>query len=159
VRKSQLKRVEYETALEKKFSVPAKARLDRNFDGLYKRRAAECKAGKREWVKGCGYRNKVRFGTLAEWMRPVAEQELQRLIAQTKARGQEITRWKMASLIGNATAIARDYRCTRDGPKRCFVYAMEKIRFEKMQEHKASVMAERLSACKDAGMERGDEEA
>jgi hypothetical protein len=159
VRKSQFKRVEYETALEKKFSVPAKARIDRNFNGLYKHRAAECKAGKREWVKGRGYTNKVRFGTLPEWMRPVAEQELQRLIAQTKARGQQITRHKLASLIGNATAIARDCRCTKNMLNRMFLYQMDKAKFLKMQEHKASVMAERLSACKDAGMERGDAEA
>lgn len=104
-----------------------------------------------------GYQNRERFGSLPEWMRPVAERELARLIAQTKARGREIDRFKIASLIGNATAIARDYRCTRNGPKRCWAYAVQKCAFEKRQDQGASVMAERLAAMKNAGMKRGDE--
>ena len=158
MRKSQIERVRREAELEAKFAVPAAEREGRNFLKLRPRAWQRARAGDPQYMRGPngGYQNRVRFGSLPAWMRPVAERELQRLIAQTKARGQEITRWKMASLIGNATAIARDCRCTNNMGKRCWVYAVQKRAFEKRQEKRITVMAERISAMMDAGMERGD---
>jgi hypothetical protein len=160
MRKSKLERVQYETELEAKFAVPAAEREGRNFSKLRPRAWQRAKAGDPQYMRGPngGYQNRVRFGSLPAGMRPIAERELGRLIAQTKARGREITRHKLASLIGNATAIARDCRCTNNMGKRMFRYKMDKLRYEKLRERRASVMAERLAAMQDAGMERGDAE-
>ena len=57
--------------------------------------------------------NKVRFGSLPKWMRPVAEAEFQRLLNEYIQReGHSPTPVKLGSLIGNATFIARHVRCT-----------------------------------------------
>jgi hypothetical protein len=153
----KIAQVNREAELEKKFSEPSAARLDKNFDGYQKKVYARARAGDPRYFCGAnGWQLKERFGTLPKWMRPFAEREFARLIEQTKARGQEITWRKRISLMANATAIARDYRCTKDGPKRMWVFYTQKVAYEKRREKRVNVMAERLSAMQDAGMERGD---
>jgi hypothetical protein len=154
VQKSAIEKVEREAALEKKFAQPYEEIRKGDF-GYRKAHKAQKKSLKELYGRNAD-RHLVRFGSLPEWMRPIAQQELERLIAQTKARGREITRHKLASLIGNATLIARDVRCSNDYYVRCFHYKMAELRYNKLQEKRASVLAERLSAIQDAGMERGE---
>ena len=151
---SPIEKVEREAALEKKFSQPYEE-IRKGDWGFRKAHKLQRKRGKELDPKYTD-RHRVRFASLPEWMRPIAERELQRLIAQTKARGREITRHKLASLIGNATLIARDVRCSNDYYARCFRYKMDEIRYNKLQDKRANVLAERLSAIQDAGMERGE---
>ena len=151
---SAIQKVEREAALEKKFSRPYEE--VRKGDWGYRKAHKAQKKNLKELYSRSTDRHRVRFGSLPEWMRPIAEQELQRLIAQAKARGREITRHKLASLIGNATLIARDVRCSNAWAVRCFRYEMDDIRYNKLQDKRVNVLAERLSAIQDAGMERGE---
>jgi hypothetical protein len=60
--------------------------------------------------------NKVRFGRLPARWRPVAEAELTRLVNRHIQRtGSHPSRFKMASLIGNAAAIVRNHRMRQAG--------------------------------------------
>jgi len=151
---SAIQKVEREAALEKKFSRPYEE-VRKGDWGYRKAHKAQKKNLEQLYCRKTD-RHRVRFGSLPEWMRPIAEQELQRLIAQTKARGREITRHKLASLIGNATLIARDVRCSNAWALRCFKYLLDGARHRKLQDKRVNVLAERLSAIQDAGMERGE---
>lgn len=155
--KTKIERANREAELEAKFSQPSAARLDKNFDGYQKKVYARARAGDPRYFCGSnGWQLKERFGTLPKWMRPFAEREYARLVEQTKARGQEITWRKRISLMANATSITRDYRCTKDGFKRMLAFWNQRLAFEKRRNKRVNVMAERLSAMQDAGMERGD---
>ena len=151
---SAIQKVEREAALEKKFSRPYEE-VRKGDWGYRKAHKAQKKNLEQLYCRKTD-RHRVRFGSLPEWMRPIAEQELQRLIAQTKARGREITRHKLASLIGNATLIARDVRCSNAWAGRCRGYAVQKGFYELRREKRLNVLAERLSAIQDAGLERGE---
>lgn len=151
---SPIEKVEREAALEKKFARSYEE--VRKGDWGYRKAHKVQKKNLKELYARNTDRHLVRFGSLPEWMRPIAQRELERLIAKTKARGQEITRHKLASLIGNATLNARDVRCSNAMSLRNFRYLIDKARYEKLQEKRASVLAERLSAIQDAGMERGE---
>ncbi len=101
-------------------------------------------------------RNPFRFSTIPEWMRPVAEKEFERLLKKAKAQGKEITQHKIASLIANATFIARDVRCTRAWQNKCFQYLKERAHYRKLMAKRADVVADRIIEMKNAGMERSE---
>lgn len=59
-----------------------------------------------------------RFASLPEFLRPVAEAELSRLLERHRQQGKTLTSQKYASLVGNAAYIARYVRYRPKG-KRC----------------------------------------